>query len=114
MDLLFEIYGFFCPISEAILEDRRPGVDRGLEMLAMSVITALCAAGVAFYLRFLSALWKEMKPGLLGFSRRLHPGFGRDVATGLSRSQKPTARKVLRVIGAKPNRALEELRKDVI
>ena len=90
-----------------------PGVDRGLEMVAMSVMTALCTAGVAFYLRFLSALWKEMKPGLVGFSRRFHRRLGGNVATGLSRPT-PTARDVLHVIGAKPNTAFEELRKDVI
>jgi hypothetical protein len=83
------------------------------EMLAMSVITTLCAAGVAFYLRFLYALWKEMKPGLIEFSRRFRPRLGRNVAPGLTRSNRTRPREALRLIEVKRNTAFEELRKDV-
>jgi hypothetical protein len=82
-------------------------------MLAMSVITALCTAGVAFYLRFLSALWKEIKPGLIGFSRRFQFGFGGNIPAALSRSKAPKARELLRLIEVGPNATCEGLRKDV-
>jgi hypothetical protein len=83
-------------------------------MLLMPVITTLCTAGVAFYFRFLSALWKEMKAGLNGFFRRCQPGLGIDVTPGLSPYKMPRARGTLRLIEVKPNAKFEELRKDVI
>ena len=42
------------------------------EMLGTAVVTLLCAAGVAFHLRFLLALGNECKPALKGYRMRLH------------------------------------------
>jgi hypothetical protein len=43
------------------------------EMLAMSIITLISAAGTAFYARFLVALWRERKspPRIYGYWVRL-------------------------------------------
>jgi hypothetical protein len=42
-------------------------------MLGTAVVTLLCAAGVAFHLRFLVALGNESKPRLVGYRvLRLH------------------------------------------
>jgi hypothetical protein len=40
-------------------------------MLGMAVMTALCTAGIAFYVRFLLALCKECPPRLIAFWARL-------------------------------------------
>jgi hypothetical protein len=45
-------------------------------MLITSVMTLVCTAGIAFYLRFLVALCKECKPRWLGFSKYLRPFSG--------------------------------------
>jgi hypothetical protein len=47
-------------------------------MVAIGVWTVVCAAGIAFYVRFLVALCKECKPRLIGHWVRLHLGFGED------------------------------------
>jgi hypothetical protein len=41
-------------------------------MLGTAVVTLLCAAGVAFHLRFLVALGNECKPPLMAYRLRLH------------------------------------------
>jgi hypothetical protein len=46
------------------------------EMLVMPMVTALCAAGIAFYVRFLVALCKECMPRRIGFWVRLQLGSG--------------------------------------
>jgi hypothetical protein len=36
-------------------------------MFVTAVLTMLCTAGIAFYVRFLVALWKECKPRRIGY-----------------------------------------------
>jgi hypothetical protein len=75
MNLLFEIYGFSYPMMESdsrlieLLE-----LIQGMAMLIKSVVTMLCMAGVAFYVRFLFALRIEGKPRLIEHWSRLTPG----------------------------------------
>jgi len=45
-------------------------------MVATTVVMVLCAAGIAFYVRFMIALGKECKPGASGYWVRLRPGTG--------------------------------------
>jgi hypothetical protein len=40
-------------------------------MVATTIVTVLCAAGIAFYVRFMVALGKECKPGVSGYWVRL-------------------------------------------
>jgi hypothetical protein len=40
-------------------------------MFVMALMTVLCTAGIAFYLRFLVALCKECKPHSIGYWVRL-------------------------------------------
>jgi hypothetical protein len=47
-------------------------------MFAMAAMTALCTAGIAFYLRFLVALSKECKPRRIGFGLRTRLGSDED------------------------------------
>jgi len=55
-------------------------------MLGTAVVTLLCAAGVAFHLRFLVPLGNERKPPLLGYRMRLHGA--RENATAELRGRK--------------------------
>lgn len=41
-------------------------------MLVMAVMTTLCTAGIAFYVRFLVALCKECRVHWIGYLVRLH------------------------------------------
>jgi hypothetical protein len=47
-------------------------------MFVMGVWTALCTAAIAFYLRFLVALYKECQPRWTGYWVRLRPNSGDD------------------------------------
>jgi hypothetical protein len=60
-------------------------------MLGTAVVTLLCAAGVAFYLRFLVALGSEGKPPLIGYRVRLH-GARENAITELQGRKQPAAR----------------------
>jgi hypothetical protein len=52
-------------------------------MLVIPVMTAVCAAGIAFYVRFLVALCKECKPRRFGYWVRLRLGSGEDIVAEL-------------------------------
>ena len=54
------------------LKSRTAGIELEFKMWAMSMITMLLTAGVAFYLRFLAALLKDSKWHLVPFRVRLH------------------------------------------
>jgi hypothetical protein len=62
------------------------------DMLVKSVLTVLCIAGIAFYLRFLVALCKECKPSSVGYWVRLRLGSGEDTIADLPERKKPVAR----------------------
>ncbi|HYL16399.1 MAG TPA: hypothetical protein VEV41_25420 [Terriglobales bacterium] len=52
-------------------------------MFVTTMMTALCTAAIAFYVRFLIALCKECKPGLSGYWVRLRLGSGEDAIAEL-------------------------------
>jgi|ERR1700730_4517774 hypothetical protein len=61
-------------------------------MFANAVITVLCMAAIAFYVRFLVALSKERKPRLIGYSVRVRLGSGEDAIAELHERKKPVTR----------------------
>jgi hypothetical protein len=83
-------------------------------MLAMSAITMFCTAGVAFYVRFLLALWKEIKPGLIAYWRLLRTGFEQKVTAVTPRPKLRPSRVALRRVEAALNATFEELGKDIV
>jgi hypothetical protein len=61
-------------------------------MFVTAVMTALCTAGVAFYVRFLVALCKECKLSVLGYWVRLRLGYGEGRIATLPKRNKPLTR----------------------
>jgi hypothetical protein len=61
-------------------------------MLVMPMMTAMCTAGVAFYVRFLVALCKECKPRRIGYWVRLRLGSGKSSITELQGRREPVTR----------------------
>jgi len=61
-------------------------------MFVMALMTVLCTAGVAFYLRFLFALCRECKPRPVGYWIRLRLGSGEDTIVEMRERKKPAAR----------------------
>ena len=59
-------------------------------MFVMPVMTVLCTAGIAFYVRFLVALCKECKPRRIGYWVRLRLGSGEDTIAELQQRKRPT------------------------
>ena len=94
MNLLFEIYGLSYPIilvsdfQQRVRRDPKPEA----EMLVTAAMTVLCTAGVAFYTRFLVALFKECKPRLTGYWVRLRLKSSEDAITELQPRKKPMSR----------------------
>jgi hypothetical protein len=61
-------------------------------MFLKSVMTLLCTASVAFYVRFLAALCKESKPRPSGYWVRLRLGSGEGTIAELPNRRKPVTR----------------------
>ena len=61
-------------------------------MFVMALMTILCTAGVAFYLRFLFALCRECKPRPVGYWIRLRLGSGEDTIVEIPERKKPVTR----------------------
>jgi len=61
-------------------------------MFLKTVMTLLCTAGVAFYVRFFAALCKESKPRSSGYWVRLRLGSGEATMAELPERRKPVAR----------------------
>jgi hypothetical protein len=55
-------------------------------MFVTAVMTVLCTAGIAFYVRFLVALCQECKPRLIADWMRLRLGSGKDAMAELQES----------------------------
>jgi hypothetical protein len=53
-------------------------------MFLKTVMTVLCMAGIAFYVRFLVALWNEREPRSSGYWVRLRVGSGGDTSPARS------------------------------
>jgi hypothetical protein len=61
-------------------------------MFVRGLMTVLCTAGIAFYLRFLVALGKESTPRRLSYGVRLRLGSGENAIAELQQRQKPITR----------------------
>jgi len=61
-------------------------------MAAISIVTGICAVGVAFYLRFLIALWKESRHAWICYLVRLDPEAGANPVVPLLKKEKSLAR----------------------
>jgi hypothetical protein len=61
-------------------------------MFVKTLMTVLCTAGIAFYVRFLVALCKECKPRSVGYWVRLRVGSGADTIAELPKRSKPLTR----------------------
>jgi len=61
-------------------------------MFLKTVMTLLCTAGIAFYVRFLVALCKERKPRSSVYRVRLRLGSGEGTIAELPERRKPVAR----------------------
>lgn len=62
------------------------------EMLASVLITLLCTAAVAFYIRFLAALLKEPKPHSTGYWVCLRLSSSEDAGAEVSERTEPVTR----------------------
>lgn len=51
------------------------------------VLTAVCAVGVLFYLRFLAALWKDCRFTRVGYLVRLQPNAHEELAGEAARKK---------------------------
>ena len=58
-------------------------------MFVTGLMTVLCAAGIAFYVRFLVALCQECKPRRIGYWVRLRLGSGENAIAELQQRKKP-------------------------
>ena len=61
-------------------------------MLVKAGMTLLCAAGIAFYVRFLVALWHESRPRSNSYWVWLRLGSGEDTVPELPKRRKPATR----------------------
>ena len=61
-------------------------------MFLKSVMMLLCTAGIAFYVRFLVALYKESKPRSSGYWVRLRVGSGKAAIAELPKRRTPVTR----------------------
>lgn len=61
-------------------------------MFMKAVLTVLCTAGIAFYLRFSLALWTESRPRSRGYWVRLRVGSGEDAIAEAPDERKPVSR----------------------
>jgi hypothetical protein len=61
-------------------------------MFVIAVWMVLCTAGIAFYVRFLVALYKECKPPLTGYWVRLRLGSGEDALAEPEVRKRPVTR----------------------
>jgi hypothetical protein len=61
-------------------------------MFVTGVMTVLCTAGIAFYVRFLVALWKECRSRRIGYWVRLRLGSGENAIAEPQQRKKPVTR----------------------
>jgi hypothetical protein len=61
-------------------------------MFLKTVMVQLCAGGIAFYMRFLVALWKDSRPRSSGYWVRLRGSSGEDTIAELPERRKPVSR----------------------
>ena len=61
-------------------------------MFLKTVMTLLCTAGIAFYVRFLVALCKERQPRSIGYWVRLRLGSGQPTIAEMPKRGTPVTR----------------------
>jgi len=61
-------------------------------MFEKIAMTLLCRAGIAFYVRFLVALWKDRRPRSSGYWIRLRFDSGEATIAELPEQRKPVSR----------------------
>ena len=61
-------------------------------MLMTTVVTMLCTAGIAFYVRFFFALCKDCKPRSIAYWMRLRVDSGEDATAELKERKQPVTR----------------------
>ena len=61
-------------------------------MFVTAIMTVVCTASVAFYVRFLVALCKEYKPRSIGYWVRLRLDSGEDTIAELPEERNPVTR----------------------
>ena len=61
-------------------------------MFLKAVMIVLCTAGLAFYVRFLVAVWNECEPRATGYWVRLRLGSGEDTIAELPERRTPVTR----------------------
>jgi hypothetical protein len=61
-------------------------------MFVTGLMTVLCAAGIAFYVRFLVALCQECKPRRIDYWVRLRLGSGENATAELPPRREPVTR----------------------
>ena len=64
----------------------------GVALFVKTLMTVLCTAGIAFYVRFLVALCKECKPRSVGYWVRLRLGSGEGAIAEVPERRKPLTR----------------------
>ena len=62
------------------------------DVLVKAGMTILCTVGIAFYMRFLVALWKEREPRSSGYWVRLRLRYVEDSIAELPERRKPVTR----------------------
>jgi len=63
-------------------------------MFVSAIMTMMCTAGIAFYVRFLFALYKERQPRSIGYWVRLRLGSRAATISELPERRKPVTRAV--------------------
>jgi hypothetical protein len=94
MICLFDLYTF-CSLMIWVARSGQRfelGIRPRFEMFAKVAMTFLCMTCVAFYVRFLMALWKESKPRSSGYWVRLTLGSGEPTIAELPKQRKPVRR----------------------
>jgi hypothetical protein len=76
-------------ISPAVAKESRP---REVEMIEIAVVTVLCAAGVAFYVRFFIALGCELRYAQISYLVRVQPSVTEVFVIAPGREKAPVAR----------------------
>jgi len=61
-------------------------------MVGTTIVTAVCAAGIAFYVRFIVALCQEYKPGVRGYWALLRLGRANGEVVELQMRKLPATR----------------------
>jgi hypothetical protein len=91
MNLLAATYGFKSPMKLGRRKHETPKSSGDDQMAGMIAIATACAAGIAFYLRFLVALLVERRRASVGMFVRLDTVAGDDLSSQTQPQSRSTA-----------------------